>query len=335
MGCSDAPMAVFIETNLGTRLAVPASPDVTAEDFEREVERTHLNCFPEFGEIRVKAVMVKQKSRCYHLSKSLPLKYAFPGSNLTWFLRTRVDPLYIPDRVGSLKCKDTRLHNLDSAANVITELGASVLKISALPCFIRKRRRKNVKREHKTGHPIRGPTQRSLIEKEMLCRFANGAEGNSSKRSDTDVIVEAISETISEPASVSGIIKKYFSDYDEVASNPGSPLTTAWYRHEKWLRTSTECKYSSMQSGIMSPVRGHISPQDVWLEKPGPEASREKHKTPDVGKCLLLASNGLGLTPSIRKSIISTSRFNDGGSPFHKMTAPLGNLVFEMADEGN
>ncbi|XP_057765459.1 uncharacterized protein LOC130986164 isoform X10 [Salvia miltiorrhiza] len=74
MGCSGVPTAVFTETNLGTCLAVPASPDITADDFKREVERAHLNCFPEFGTIRVKAVMVTQKLQRYHLSGSLPLK---------------------------------------------------------------------------------------------------------------------------------------------------------------------------------------------------------------------------------------------------------------------
>ncbi|XP_057765454.1 uncharacterized protein LOC130986164 isoform X5 [Salvia miltiorrhiza] len=34
MGCSGVPTAVFTETNLGTCLAVPASPDITADDFK-------------------------------------------------------------------------------------------------------------------------------------------------------------------------------------------------------------------------------------------------------------------------------------------------------------
>ncbi|XP_057765453.1 uncharacterized protein LOC130986164 isoform X4 [Salvia miltiorrhiza] len=136
MGCSGVPTAVFTETNLGTCLAVPASPDITADDFKREVERAHLNCFPEFGTIRVKAVMViTYRGLC--LSKSLRHN-------------------------GAEVC------NLNSAADVITnlvELGSAspekrtkckrkikvgrFLKISTALCFRRKWKRKNAKKSLK------------------------------------------------------------------------------------------------------------------------------------------------------------------------------------------
>ncbi|KAI3456804.1 hypothetical protein Pfo_013467 [Paulownia fortunei] len=369
MGCSNVPTPVFIDTNLGTRLAVPVSPDITAKEFKRELESTHLNCFPEFGSIRVNALMVKQKSCCYHLSESLPLKYAFLGSNGTWFLQMDVHPWSIPDHIESLKCKGTEVHNLNSAANFVTDsvrqgdfmmctdkkrmkckrkkvkiqrfpyLKAAVLKIPAVVCILkRKKEKKNVKRKRKIGCPGQGPLERPLVEKERLCQFATRAEVNWSKKWDTNVIAEALSETFSESVSVSGIIKKYFSDYDEVASSSGFPFSTVWSKHKEQLNSSAECKNLNIQSDILSPVTGLIPPQvsqDVWLEKPSSEASMEKGRKPEVGKRLLLASDGLGLTPSNQQPALSLCRYSDGKSPFRKSAAIVRNLVFEITEEGD
>lgn len=337
MGCSDIPTAVFIETNLGTRLAVPASPDITAEDFKREVERTHLNCFPELGNIKVNAVMVKQKLHCYHLSGSLPLKYAFPGSNFTWFLQTRVN------RVEPLKYEDSKDQNLNSSANVIADsvemevfmmpscekrtkckrkkvnaqrfqnFKPSMLKIFAVSCCLGKRKMMNVKRKCKIGNPRRGPLQRSPTE-----------------NPGTNMVTDATGEAISEPPSVSGIINKYFSDYDEVASSPGYFSTTLRYRHKKQLNRGTECEYP-IASDKMSPATGHLVSQDVLLEKP----SSGRTQKADVGKRLLLASDSLGLAPSNRRSILSLCRYNGGESQLHTCTATVRNLVFDIRDEGD
>ncbi|KAK6149410.1 hypothetical protein DH2020_016935 [Rehmannia glutinosa] len=286
MGCSNVPKPVFVETNFGTRLAVSVSPDITAKEFMRELERAHLNCFPEFGRIRVKALMVKQKSHCYHLSESLPLKYAFLGSNGTWFLQMEAHPQSIPDHIESLNFNCTEFHNLNSAANVVTGSmctdkkrikckrkkvnkkifpfrKAALLEIPAVLCIPkRKKKRKNVKRKRKTGCRGKGPLQRPLIEKERLRQYAT--------KNDTNVIAEALNETFSESVSVSGIIKKYFTDYDEVESpSSGFPFDTVRSRHKERLNSSTECKY------LMSPLTGHIPLQvseDVWLEKTSLEA---------------------------------------------------------------
>ncbi|XP_042007825.1 uncharacterized protein LOC121756359 isoform X3 [Salvia splendens] len=228
---SDVPKAVFTETNLGTRLAVSISPDITADDFRRVVERAHLNCFPDFGAISVKAVMVMRKLHLYHLSGSLPLKYAFLDSNATWFLQTDVIFSNVPTRVESSNHNEAEVHKRSSAATAITDsvelggasfetklkckrkkakirrftyLGASMLKISAAWCFRRKKKRKNVKKIPKTRHHRRGRTQQSLVEKELFCEFATGAGVNLGKKADSNVIAEATSETVSEPASVSG-----------------------------------------------------------------------------------------------------------------------------------
>ncbi|KAL1556172.1 hypothetical protein AAHA92_11827 [Salvia divinorum] len=228
---SDVPKAVFTDTNLGTRLAVSVSPYITADDFKREVERAHLNCFPKFGTIMVKAVMVTRKLQRYHLSGSLPLKYAFLDSNATWFLQTDIILSNVPTRVESSKHNEAEVHKRSSAVTVLTDsvepggssfenktkckrkkvkvrrftyLGPSMLKVSAASCFRRKKKRKNVKKIPKMRHHSQGSTQHSLVEKELLCEYATRAEVNLCKKANSNVIAEATSETVSEPASVSG-----------------------------------------------------------------------------------------------------------------------------------
>ncbi|KAG8386014.1 hypothetical protein BUALT_Bualt03G0105000 [Buddleja alternifolia] len=322
---------VFIDTNLGTHLAVPVSSDITVKEFKRELEKMHLNCFPEFGNIRVNALMVKQKSCCYHLSESLPLKYAFVGSDNTWFLQMDVHRLISPDLIQSFQSNGTEVRSHKSVANVVTDsvkdlnflmrtdekrmklkrkkrkmqrylyLQFTMLKIPAVLCFSkRKKKRTNVKRKYKTGP----------IQNESVGQFATRTEVNCGKRWDTNVIAEAISETFSESVSVSGIIKKYFSDYDEVASSSGLPFTTVRDRHNERTNSRSDCKYLNIQS--------------------------EKNcKKPEVGKRLLRASDNLGLSPSDQRPALSFCKLSDRKSPCHKSSAIVRNLVFEIAQESD
>ncbi|KAL0399115.1 UNVERIFIED_CONTAM: hypothetical protein Sradi_2254800 [Sesamum radiatum] len=348
------PIPVFVETNLGTRLAVPVSPDITVQELKRELERAHLSCFPEFGSIRVNALMVQRESHCYHLSESLPLKFAFLGSNGTWFLQMDVHSLSIPhqianavtdsaERGGFMMCMDkkrTKRKRKKVKIHRFPYLKAVVLRVPAVVCLLkRKNKRKNVKRKQKVGCPGQGPIQQPLSEKERLGQFASIAEVNWSKKYDSDVIADALSETFSESVSVSGIIKKYFSDYDEVASSSGFPSTTVCNRYKERLTNRADRKTLNIRSGIMSPVTCHIPPQvsqDVPLEKPSSEASREKLREPEVGKRLLLASDSLGLTPSNQQPALSLCRYSDGKSPFRKNSAAIvRNLVFELTDDSD
>ncbi|GJZ24614.1 histone-lysine N-methyltransferase ATX2-like protein isoform X1 [Tanacetum coccineum] len=56
------------------------------------LERVHLKCFPGIGNIEVDGLMVKRKSRLYHLTESMLIKHAFRGSKGTWFLYTEAHP---------------------------------------------------------------------------------------------------------------------------------------------------------------------------------------------------------------------------------------------------
>ncbi|KAJ8427991.1 hypothetical protein Cgig2_028001 [Carnegiea gigantea] len=106
---SDSEVPVFVQTNLGTHIAIAVSPDITAGDFKRELEQAHIDCFPELGILDFKRVMysasfslvppsfcqfdlivllsqVKRKSKFYSLPDLLPLKLAYWGCNKLWFV---------------------------------------------------------------------------------------------------------------------------------------------------------------------------------------------------------------------------------------------------------
>ncbi|XP_058112658.1 uncharacterized protein LOC131255809 [Magnolia sinica] len=84
---SSIEFPVFTETNLGTRIAISTPPDITTGDLKRKLGREHYLCFPNLGEVRVHALMVKRKSCFYHLPDSLLIKNAFQGLKGSWFLR--------------------------------------------------------------------------------------------------------------------------------------------------------------------------------------------------------------------------------------------------------
>nr|GEU83728.1 hypothetical protein [Tanacetum cinerariifolium] len=83
---------VFIDTNLGTHFAFTVSPNLKLSNFKRLLERVHLKCFPGIGNIEVDGLMVKRKSRLYHLTESMLIKHAFRGFKGTWFLYTEAHP---------------------------------------------------------------------------------------------------------------------------------------------------------------------------------------------------------------------------------------------------
>ncbi|KAL6549161.1 hypothetical protein OROHE_009006 [Orobanche hederae] len=247
----------------------------TRFEFNRgELERTHLNCFPELGRIRVNSLTVKQKSCFYHLSDSLPLKYAFPDSSEgTWFLQMDAQPQCAPNPADNLsvELRDPLIHT-DKKRTKHKRKRVGIWSFSFLKAALlrtpEERRRKKRKKNRKHIAKI--------------------------NRTKMDVTADSRNETLSESVSISGIINKYFSDYDEVASNP---FGTARSRHErkKYLnrRRSSEYKYAK----------------------------------PEVGKRLLLASDNLGLSPSNQRPALSLSK-----SPFCKSAAVVRNLVFEIAE---
>ncbi|KAI6686638.1 hypothetical protein NL676_032551 [Syzygium grande] len=81
-----SPSAVFIDTSLGTHLAMLVSGADTVSDLKKKIKVEHKACFPTLGEILVNAVKVKRKGDFYHLADSMHVRSAFNGVKKNWFL---------------------------------------------------------------------------------------------------------------------------------------------------------------------------------------------------------------------------------------------------------
>ncbi|KAH7663372.1 hypothetical protein IHE45_14G049500 [Dioscorea alata] len=99
--------ALFVDSNLGTYLAISVPPDFTVALLKGKLAYEHFLCFPDFGEIKVQKVMVKQKSVLYQLPDSMVIKCAFQGLSKSWFIHM--------ETTNSLKMKAvTETRNLAS-----------------------------------------------------------------------------------------------------------------------------------------------------------------------------------------------------------------------------
>ncbi|XP_057776845.1 uncharacterized protein LOC130995540 isoform X2 [Salvia miltiorrhiza] len=77
---------VFVDTSLGTHLAILVCSSDTASDLKKKVAVEHKQCFPEIGEIQIHSVKVKRRSSYYHLPDSMLVWSAFHGIKRNWFL---------------------------------------------------------------------------------------------------------------------------------------------------------------------------------------------------------------------------------------------------------
>ncbi|XP_022996640.1 uncharacterized protein LOC111491822 isoform X2 [Cucurbita maxima] len=77
---------VFIDTSLGTHLAMAVSDGDIVSDIKKKIEKEHPLCFPHLGTLKIHAIKVTRKGHFYHLSDSMYLKSAFVGYNDCWFL---------------------------------------------------------------------------------------------------------------------------------------------------------------------------------------------------------------------------------------------------------
>ncbi|KAK1290745.1 hypothetical protein QJS10_CPB18g00554 [Acorus calamus] len=82
---------VFVDTSLGTHLALVASGSDTVGDFKRKIMTEHALCFLDMGEINVRTMKVRRKGSHYHLSDSMLVRSAFGGIKGTWFLYVDAD----------------------------------------------------------------------------------------------------------------------------------------------------------------------------------------------------------------------------------------------------
>nr|GMC53674.1 Cell wall integrity and stress response component 3 like [Ipomoea batatas]GME08267.1 Cell wall integrity and stress response component 3 like [Ipomoea batatas] len=349
MESSSIESPIFTETDLGTRLAVPISPDATAREFKRVFEMAHLNCFPKLGDIKVNGLMVQRKSFFYHLSDTLPLRYAFQYLKGNWFLRVKVCHSSVPDKLGAPehvreKIKDCSIDVNDGAGSTEAKnfLSSTIKiksksrrrKIKRFAGFrislldIRRRfyflerqkiKKKRVRKKYDIKCSINAVDEQHVVSDENCDNAISGAKDKSSKEGNYSRAVESRHETLSESMSVSGIIRKYFSCYDEVNSGSGfSYSTVRGEQKEKLIVTTDDCH---LNFGVctLPPFRAKTPSKmlNVPLTNETASIPSRKVKKAEVGKRLLTAANHLGLNSSNRSPGLSLTR----------------SVVFEIPDE--
>ncbi|XP_078447136.1 uncharacterized protein LOC144716011 isoform X2 [Wolffia australiana] len=90
---SQAAPPIFVDTSLGTHVALVVSPEETVADFKRKVCIEHAAGFPSFGDVSVLSLKVRRRAIYYHLSDSMLVKTAFNGIRGTWFLQMDMAPV--------------------------------------------------------------------------------------------------------------------------------------------------------------------------------------------------------------------------------------------------
>ncbi|KAJ4976406.1 hypothetical protein NE237_001512 [Protea cynaroides] len=240
-------VAVFTDTNLGTRLAVAVSPNMTTGEIGKE----HHTCFPNFGEIKVLALMVKRKSCFYHLPDFVPIKNAFLGLRGTWFLHVEANPGYSSDHAFSLQGLVAELtdsvHNgsnftgsqnpekhiildYDSMKNKSRKRRERVQQLDEpleelpSPCNTMEGKSRRFNEKHRNIYKGKdegflGEVEDSLgfSSRERLGRVGgNEVDCREDEWSSRTIVEGTHSEKSSEVVSVNGIITKYFPIFDEV-----------------------------------------------------------------------------------------------------------------------
>ncbi|KDP20469.1 hypothetical protein JCGZ_05331 [Jatropha curcas] len=121
MASSGEMVIIFTDTSMDTHIAMAVSPDITAAAFKREVERKHFSIFPRLGKIEAQGLMVRRNRCFYHLTESLPIKYAFQGLKGTWFLHVEVQPSYDSEKRGLTHFLAAKNHNYVSDGSKIDD----------------------------------------------------------------------------------------------------------------------------------------------------------------------------------------------------------------------
>ncbi|KAL2945064.1 tRNA pseudouridine synthase B [Bienertia sinuspersici] len=193
---SKVEFPVFTETNLGTRIAMTVSPEITAGIFKGELERAHVGCFPELGLLSVDAVTVKWNSYFYHLSDLLPLKHVFQGFKGIWLLHVNA-----------------------TLSNKLSDINNNSTQVCK-----KKRKKKRRKKKPKVKNlPEFEQLEQKSLEPRGNVSSVFEREGNiqhetlhSSKESDFNATAESPCGSF---VSVSSIIDRYFTNFIDVDHN--------------------------------------------------------------------------------------------------------------------
>ncbi|KAJ1393109.1 hypothetical protein SESBI_35287 [Sesbania bispinosa] len=328
-------VAVFADTNLGTRIAFNAPPDITAGALKRDFEKVHFTCLPDIGEIQVNGLMVKRKSCFYYLPDSLPIKYTFPGKRRTWFLHVEVRHLKcacIPcvphDEPILSKHQGLMAYDCEGKARCNSEKKRMEGFNPGEHHVLKKPKEKRNSHENYMQNAVNGMPERHCF------RFGDKPTGATNKsqymmpENEVENLVElhansmqgSLSKMSTQVISVTGIINKYFSGFngvDNLSSSSNSDVTSRAVRSEIEVQSNTRgrahsCSKRQIDSlphfNPKSPPHVLHAPLHVELVS---KISGDRNRRSKVGKRLLLASQSLGVSTTKHSPTLSFCRFKD------------------------
>uniref|UniRef100_A0A0D9ZMA7 Uncharacterized protein n=1 Tax=Oryza glumipatula TaxID=40148 RepID=A0A0D9ZMA7_9ORYZ len=136
----EAPVSLFIDTDLGTRFALLAAGDSTMRDLKSTVAAEHATAFPDIGPVAVKSFQVRRKGALYHLSDLMTIRSAFAKIKAGCFLHVKMTVVV----TDSHCCRDTSMEDRGKSSEgcpgAEVHVDKCVLKIPALISQIANRR---------------------------------------------------------------------------------------------------------------------------------------------------------------------------------------------------
>ncbi|PKA49617.1 4'-phosphopantetheinyl transferase [Apostasia shenzhenica] len=83
---------IFVDTSIGTHLAMTISLHDAISDVKEKIRDEHVLCFKDIGEITIQAVKVRRRGFFYNLADSMPVMNAFDGIRGSWFIHIDAVP---------------------------------------------------------------------------------------------------------------------------------------------------------------------------------------------------------------------------------------------------
>ncbi|CAM8953909.1 unnamed protein product [Rhodiola kirilowii] len=330
-------IGVFINTSLGTRVALSIPPATTAALLIREVERVHFNCLPCFGEIMVQCLMVKHKSCFYHLSPSAPLICALRDRNGPCFLHaTAVQKNTCNNTVPSTIGNDVFLVD-DSHCQPVGAGGVECSMMTALESNL-EQNCKLVESKGVHGSPFDQACEDVAKGNRVPCVHSGGNSMNlENSTSDCIGFPFPASEKMS-PEENFGVVVDHWSSENSSATRSVTDIIRRHYSATDTLVESQCLKFNAgrLQFSAASLASADRTPRSsgfFMLQDAGSGRLGSDDKRPDVGQRLLMASSKLGISPAKSSPVISmycSKRRKRLGADMH-----IRNPVFELSENSN
>ncbi|XP_006652428.2 uncharacterized protein LOC102704049 [Oryza brachyantha] len=127
--CGEAPVSLFIDTDLGTRFALLVAADSTVRDLKSMVAAEHAVTFPDIGTVAVKSFQVRRKGALYHLSDLMTIRSAFAKIKTGCFLHVNMT-VAVTDTLCTSSMEDGKRSN-EGFPGVEVDFDKDVHKIPA------------------------------------------------------------------------------------------------------------------------------------------------------------------------------------------------------------